>query len=66
MAHVASLREAFDDLVAVDQNHGLSPATISFHSRNWKRFVRDTGVETVADLSPAVVRAPVGRRHVFS
>ncbi len=52
MAHVVTVREAFDDFVADKQYQGVSPATISFCSRNWSHFVRDTGVETVADLTP--------------
>jgi site-specific recombinase XerD len=56
MAHAVSLREAFDDFVADKQYQGVSPATISFYSRNWKHFVRDTGVVDVADLSPGVIR----------
>ena len=57
MAHVVSLREAFDDFLADKQYQGVSPATISFYSRNWAHFIRDTGVESVADLSPGVIRS---------
>ena len=56
MARAVSLREAFDDFVADKQYQGVSPATISFYSRNWRHFVRDTGVVDVADLNPGVIR----------
>jgi integrase len=39
------------------QYQGVSPATVSFYSRNWSHFVRDPGVETVADLTPGVIRS---------
>ena len=57
MAHSVSLREAFDEFIADKKYQGVSPATISFYARNWNHFVRDTGVESVADLSPGVIRS---------
>jgi integrase/recombinase XerD len=57
MAQSVSLREAFDDFVADKQYQGVSPATISFYSRNWAHFIRDTGIETIAELSPGVIRS---------
>jgi hypothetical protein len=56
MAQSVSLREAFDDFVADKQYQGVSPATISFYSRNWVHVIRDTGVEAAVELTCA--RAP--------
>ena len=57
MAHVVLLREAFEDFIADKQYQGVSPATISFYARNWRHFVRDTGVETFEDLTTGVIRS---------
>lgn len=55
MAHAVSLREAIEDFVADKQSQGVSPATISFYSRSWRRFVRDIWVESASDPSPGVI-----------
>ena len=57
MAHAVLLREAFEDFIADKQYQGVSPATISFYARNWRHFVRDTGVETFEDLTTGVIRS---------
>lgn len=56
MTHGVTLREAFDDFIADKQYQGVSPATVSFYRRNWAHFVRDTGVRTVRELTPKVIR----------
>lgn len=56
MTHTRSLREAFEDFIADKRYQGVSPATVSFYRRNWNHFVRDTGVATIDELTPNVIR----------
>jgi len=63
MAHDVTLREAFDDFIADKQYQGVSPATVSFYRRNWSHFIRDTGLETVEELTPGVIRSWLLAHH---
>lgn len=56
MQHAGTLREAFEDFMGDKEYQGARPATLHFYRSNWEHFLADTGIETLEELTPQVIR----------